>query len=540
MTWQDREGTTPGTARILVVTGDAAVGELVSTWLEAAGHHVRRAENVPMALEAIRQDCPQVLITDWEVEHSSGIELTRAVRREPLPHQIHVLFLAPGASNEELTAAQDAGANDFLAHTIDQRELLARVRHALGSLELLERHAALADRDPLTETFNRRAFIEQCQREIDRAKRYHQALSCALLDIDLFKDINDTYGHAIGDAALRAVADVLRSEARRNDFVCRYGGDEFALILPQTSEVDAAFLAERIRLRIGDLELPGNDRPVRLKATIGVAQLRDNVDSPQGMADMADQALLTAKHAGRDRVQRFSSLGHLDTFSDVTLHGDRRLPLDVRVGEVMTSPVASLREQDPLQFAADLFLRLRINSAPVVDDSGKLSGILSEQDLLKSGLSHTDWQTPIRDIMKANVVYYDEQTPVVRVWEFLCRVTIRRVIVVNKQHMPVGVVSRGSLLRWMGNWGTFASHRNPPCGPSADLVPGESLRRSAQAIRAEAQRLDECLAEGPADVAPLVVHAATRIQEHAQDLLALSQMNDHFRPNPAPSRPQGT
>lgn len=512
---------------LLVAAHDPALLQRVSGALIAAGYEVRQARSGDEALEIVRGNAPEVLLSDWELPGLNGLELCRAVRKEKLPRYVHIVFLAPRFAGHDPLEALSAGADDFLADSVNPTELLARIRRAEAALELLSRQTALAETDPLTGALNRRTFDAICEREIQRAARYQRELSCALIDIDLFKHVNDTYGHAVGDAALQAVTEVIRDRSRSTDSVGRYGGDEFCVLLPDTAEGDAARWAERVQTAIAGIGLTAGNATVRLKATAGVAQWRQNIASPRDLLDLADQALLTAKHSGRDRVLCFGDLGSFDALNGQQQRDAQALLAGVVARQVMTSPILSLRQTDTLQAAADIFLRMRVNSAPVIDERGKLVGILSEKDLLNVALSQESWRAPIRDAMKTSVVCYDEETQLSVIWEFLRRVTIRRVVIV-KEGAPIGVISRGTLLRWIGNWGLMRARSMTPDA----LVPLEGFARAALGVSHELEQLRRELAAATgSEVVPCVIHSATRMQEQVQDMLALSQIYYRFQPD---------
>jgi diguanylate cyclase (GGDEF)-like protein len=438
-----------------------------------------------------------------------------------------------------MLTALDAGADDFLAKPVDREQLLVRIRYAELALRRLERYAFLAETDPLTGMLNRRMFDELGGSQFRLSQSRQRPLTCVVLDIDLFKHINDTYGHATGDAALQSVANILRSHTRSSDYACRYGGDEFAVLLTDMTEQDSARWAERIRLAISDMGITVGRRHVPIRATLGVAQRKDSTASLRQLVDMADQALLTAKHSGRDRVAQFATLHDFDEICDAA-GPDLRLRLsDVTAGEAMTTPVISLRQEEPIRQAADLFLRLRINSAPVVNEMNELVGIISEKDLLNITLMQNSWEMPIGDVMRTGVVCYDVDTPLYAIWEFLRRVAIRRVVIV-KDRVPKGVISRGGLLRWVGNWGSVRATRQTDDIKAGRMHSLANLRKTAAAMSDSFAQLQDELESIEETPIPHVINTASALQQSIEDILAFSQTYYGFDPNAedSPWRPK--
>ncbi|HEY0837379.1 MAG TPA: sensor domain-containing diguanylate cyclase [Azospirillum sp.] len=156
--------------------------------------------------------------------------------------------------------------------------------------------------DSLTGASNRRHFIEVAEREIERAQRYRRPLSMLMLDIDHFKRVNDTYGHHVGDEALRAFTAVCQRTLRRNDILGRMGGEEFAVLLPETDAPGARRLAERIRRKVMETAVPADGGAVRFTVSIGVASCQGGEHTVDALLSCADEALYQAKHAGRNRV----------------------------------------------------------------------------------------------------------------------------------------------------------------------------------------------------------------------------------------------
>ena len=174
---------------------------------------------------------------------------------------------------------------------------------AVENARLFDEVQRYATYDGLTNTYNRRHFMEQAQRAYDNARRFGHALTAMMLDVDHFKRINDRHGHHVGDQVLRVLADRCRSALRSVDLLGRYGGEEFAILLPGASEHSAAtVLAERIRRKVAEEPIETDDGKVRVTISIGVATIDEEMRSPEDLFKRADAALYEAKQAGRNRV----------------------------------------------------------------------------------------------------------------------------------------------------------------------------------------------------------------------------------------------
>ena len=269
---------------------------------------VQFADDIHSAMTAIQSACPNILIAFVAEAIDTCSELCRWLRSEIHPYYVYVIALSHCTDSARTIRLLDAGADDIVRADVVPAELLARVQTAIRIVEENLRLSQLASTDSLTGLENQRALQIHLARECSRAARYHTALTCAMIDIDHFKQINDSLGHAAGNAVLVRVADTLKQQCRESDVVCRYGGDELCVLLPETDERHALLWAERIRESISGLETTHRDKTVRVKASLGVALWLDNTVSPNNLIEQADQALLHAKQTGRDRVVGFQSL----------------------------------------------------------------------------------------------------------------------------------------------------------------------------------------------------------------------------------------
>jgi diguanylate cyclase (GGDEF)-like protein len=257
------------------------------------------------ALEAARELPPDLALLDLHLPGLDGLDVLEALRADPHTAEIPVILISGEADDATRVRALDLGAADFLQKPISLGELRARIER---TLRLSRRHThlrALAQTDALTGLANLRAFRNRLEDEVRRARRYGNSLTCVMADMDHLKPVNDALGHAAGDRAIAAVADVIRAELRATDLGARYGGDEFVLLLPHTTALEGRVLAERLCVRLAETALELGGRLVPLRASFGVAEL-----APPGIPDTsgelvrrADEALYAAKRGGRGRVE---------------------------------------------------------------------------------------------------------------------------------------------------------------------------------------------------------------------------------------------
>jgi diguanylate cyclase (GGDEF)-like protein len=501
---------------IMVVDDDLALRRLLVAQLKAAGYNVREANDGEEAFEAIANDPPDMVVTDWNMPQLDGRALCERLRQAPLPHYLYILMLTAKGNADDLIAGLEAGADDFVSKPLRPGELVARMHAGARRVKLEKWLRQMSECDSLTGVLNRRTFQTQMVREWSRAARHEMSLSCVLLDIDFFKKINDEHGHAVGDAALIAVANLLKAECRPTDYICRYGGEEFLVLLPQTDEEGAANWAERVRTSIADQVIQVNGKSLRMTISFGVAEKLADTANSERLIDLADQALLIAKHSGRNRVVRFSTLQEslLDPFSQ----GQRHPLYGVAARDVMSTLVLCLQQDEQVQQAAEHILQVRAGSVPVVDDEGLLVGIISEKDIMSLAVVDGGWEHTIREVMQTNVVSYDESAPAKEIFDFLCRVSLRRVLIVE-QGRPVGVISREGFLRWFANWLAARKDAIEDESPADQSSYRFGMTKVAEAIASHGAELKNQLSKEQDDVVPYIVGEATRMQELLNDLL---------------------
>lgn len=504
-----------GIRKVLIVDDDPATLRLIAKITATTGYQVATARDGREAFELIRDWSPELLVTDWDMPHLSGPQLCRKVREAELPFFVYIMLLTAKSRSEELVEGLEAGADDFISKPIEPAVFLARLKSGARTVVMERRLRDIARLDPLTGIMNRRTFHERADDEWDRATRYGHPLSCVIVDLDFFKRINDTHGHAAGDAVLQAVARLLERHTRTSDVLARFGGEEFCVLLTETDESGAAAWGERFRQALAATPIAVSEQVLNVTASVGVAARLPDTTSPESLVALADQALGTAKESGRNRVVRFSAVADVGLgCSAIQTPWDKVLARDV-----MAPTVYAPHRDETVGNVADMFLQLRLNAAPVVDRQGLLAGIVSENDILAFSASTTDLQTPIGECMKTNAVCYEEETPAKAVYQFLSRAAVPRIVVV-KDGRPTGVISRATLLRWLRNW----SNLNSPCDriprPASASSRHGGIVKAAEIATERLAVLRSRLAEDRSDFVPCAVAEATRLEELAHEILA--------------------
>jgi len=269
------------------------------------------AEDGNDGMEALLNHPVDVVLCDMEMPGMGGLSFLKLLKKNEQLRDIPVILLTGHGDRESMVQGLEEGASDYITKPFDERELVARVKVQLKIKSLqdsLKRSNLLlyeqSNTDPLTGLCNRRCFMGAMSSEFNRSKRNNTPLSLAMADIDHFKEINDTYGHQQGDAVLVDVADFLNTRLREYDRATRFGGEEFALIFPQTDVPQAVEVAERIRTEACDLSFGGILKDLHLTISFGVATFpRGDIRSVDDLIREADSALYRAKRSGRNRVE---------------------------------------------------------------------------------------------------------------------------------------------------------------------------------------------------------------------------------------------
>jgi diguanylate cyclase (GGDEF)-like protein len=299
--------------KILIAEDDVTSRLILENMLTKWGYDVVSATDGNDAWEKLQEeDAPRLVILDWMMPGIEGIEICRRIRENSKSEDqyTYLTLLTAKESKENIVTGMEAGADDYVTKPFDMHELRVRVRAGERIVQLqsdlLEAKKKLeiqSRTDPLTGVLNRRAILSQIGYELSRAKRNNTHISISMLDLDHFKNINDTFGHLAGDAVLRECIHRVESAVRAYDSVGRFGGEEFIVVLPETNEADAFSVAERIRLRIAEKDANVDGISISFAISQGLATCTGD-ESVDNLIAMADRALYRAKENGRNRVEK--------------------------------------------------------------------------------------------------------------------------------------------------------------------------------------------------------------------------------------------
>ncbi|HEX8833066.1 MAG TPA: diguanylate cyclase [Abditibacteriaceae bacterium] len=308
-------------AHILVVEDDPEINALMALTLRVEDYDVEQARDGYQALKMVAEDPPDLILLDVMMPRMSGYDVARELQDRPSTSHIPIIFVTAKSEMEDRVMGLEM-AVDYVCKPFAAPELLARVRAALRMRKLQdelrisnEQLSRLATTDPLTGLCNRRHFDAQLEDELQRARRFGNSLAVLMFDLDHFKSVNDTWGHAQGDVVLQTFSQILGHSSRRIDTVARLGGEEFGAILPATEGPGATSFAEKVRSAVHETRIPCRTRegqeapPLQVTVSVGVAvasHVVNGEDSIPALAaelvQAADRQLYAAKAAGRDKV----------------------------------------------------------------------------------------------------------------------------------------------------------------------------------------------------------------------------------------------
>ena len=297
---------------ILIVDDELDNVKLLEKRLQADGYQTLLAYNGEEALRLARAELPDLILLDLMMPDLSGYDVAQTLKSEPHTAAIPYIFISAKSAVDSRVCGLEMGASDYIIKPFHYKELLARIKNTLQNYNQLSRLKnensklhQLSIVDDLTGLYNRRYFAERLEEEISRADRYNYKLACLMIDIDYFKNINDQYGHLIGDIILKDLAEVIRSSIRVVDVAARFGGEEFVVLLPQTDLQGGLFTAEKIRSKTESHPFR-SARDISLTVSAGISCYEQNHPGALSLLDQADQALYEAKEMGRNTSQIYT------------------------------------------------------------------------------------------------------------------------------------------------------------------------------------------------------------------------------------------
>lgn len=297
---------------ILIVDDNKEIRQFLTEFLQAKKYLCTSTDSAEGALEILKSNTVQVVVTDIVLPGLNGLDLANQIKQKY--EQIDIIVMTGHGREFSYEKAVQKGASDMVVKPFRPEELQLRIERTLAEQRLrverkiiIEELNRLAITDDLTKLFNARHFYQRLNDEINRSRRYRTPLSLLLLDIDFFKKYNDKYGHLEGNEVLRQLGKTIQSCLRSMDSAYRYGGEEFTVILPQTSSAEAETVAHRIQESTVKLSFtPRENEKATITISIGVAEYRYG-DEKEAFVKKADQAMYISKNNGRNRVTTLPS-----------------------------------------------------------------------------------------------------------------------------------------------------------------------------------------------------------------------------------------
>jgi diguanylate cyclase (GGDEF)-like protein len=292
---------------ILIIDDITENLKVVGTMLDEAGYNTTFATSGYQGLNRLKNNRIDLILLDLMMPEMDGLQFCQYLKNDPEIKEIPIIFLTANQEQDNLVNAFESGAVDYITKPFIKNELLARVKTHLTLKQTTDNLKSallqlqqLSQLDPLTQILNRRSFFEFAEVQFNQAIRDKTRFSLLILDLDHFKQVNDNYGHLIGDRTLTTFTSTVKNYLREIDHFGRYGGEEFVILLPETNLKDALKIAQGICYLIADLSIPTEKGNLQITVSIGVAVSAPQDTRIEDIFDRADQSLYQAKALGRN------------------------------------------------------------------------------------------------------------------------------------------------------------------------------------------------------------------------------------------------
>lgn len=292
--------------KVLIAEDNSVSARILQKNIEHWGYEVVLARDGKQAWQALQDEEIGLALLDWMMPKINGIELCKKIRqtndRNENQEYTYIILLTAKDEQKDLIRGFSAGADDYITKPFKHLELKARLKTGKRIMDLKRQLQEKANRDGLTGLWNRKRLYRILEKEINRTQRIHHPLAIIMIDIDNFKAINDTLGHQSGDFVLQEVSSILKKSVRSYDEICRYGGDEIIIILPNCSFKETKKIAERIRLAVSNQKVKTECMTLHITISLGGVSTGNNLTNlkPETLISTSDEALLKAKNKGRN------------------------------------------------------------------------------------------------------------------------------------------------------------------------------------------------------------------------------------------------
>ena len=294
--------------KVLIAEDNAVSGKILQKNIKDWGYEVVLVKDGKKAWSALKSEGIKLAVLDWMMPEINGIQLCKKIRENDHQREdqdyTYIILLTAKDEQEDLIKGFSAGADDYITKPFNHLELKARLKTGKRIIDLQKQLQEQALRDGLTGLWNRKGMFNILDKEINRSQRDNLPLAVIMIDIDKFKAINDTHGHPTGDLVLQKVAKILKKNVRNYDEICRYGGDEFLLILPNCNMAKTKKIAERLRKSVIEHKITDEAISLHITVSLGGASTENHSEdvATEALTMAADKALLEAKNNGRNCV----------------------------------------------------------------------------------------------------------------------------------------------------------------------------------------------------------------------------------------------